>query len=139
MVTDLLWANDAKENKDKLQGIFSAIEQRSEHPLADAIVAYLKSVEVKPAIVSSFNSLTGRGVEAMFHGETYLAGSHKLIEEKGIVIPADLKTPIASYLNQATTVIYSVAQFQCLCVFNENAFFGTLSYTHDNCSWSSKP
>jgi Cu2+-exporting ATPase len=106
VVTDLLWAIHTKDNQNRLQGIFSAMEQQSEHPLADAIVAYLKSADVQPVNVSSFNSLTGRGVEAVFEGETYLAGSHKLIDEKNIAIPDDLKEPITSYLNQAKTVIY---------------------------------
>jgi Cu2+-exporting ATPase len=116
VVTDLVWSIDVIENQDKLQGIFSAMEQQSEHPLADAIVAYLKSADVRPANVSSFNSLTGRGVEAVFEGETYLAGSHKLIEEKGLAIPADLKSPIASYLNQAKTVIYFADCTQVLAI-----------------------
>jgi Cu2+-exporting ATPase len=116
VVTDLVWSTKVKENKDKLLGVFSAIEQQSEHPLADAIVAYLKSADARPANVSSFNSLTGRGVEAVFEGETYLAGSHKLIEEKGIVIPDDLKDPITTYLNQAKTVIYFADQKQVLAI-----------------------
>jgi Cu2+-exporting ATPase len=116
VVTDMVLSTKGKANKNNLQGIFLSIEQQSEHPLADAIVAYLKLADVRPANVSSFNSLTGRGVEAVFEGETYLAGSHKLIEEKGLAIPADLKGPIASYLNQAKTVIYFADQKQVLAV-----------------------
>ncbi|GAC1310148.1 MAG: heavy metal translocating P-type ATPase [Mucilaginibacter sp.] len=116
VVADLMWAARVKDNEDKLQGIFSAIEQQSEHPLAEAIVVYLKSANIKPAIVSSFNSLTGRGVEAMFNGEIYLAGSHKLIEEKHIAIPDELKERIAAYLNQAKTVIYFANQKQVLAI-----------------------
>jgi Cu2+-exporting ATPase len=116
IVTDLVWSTKVKENKDKLQGIFSAIEQQSEHPLADAITAYLKSADIKPVNVSSFNSLTGRGVEAVFEGEIYLAGSHKLIDEKGVTISQDLKEPITSFLNQAKTVIYFADQKQVLAI-----------------------
>jgi Cu2+-exporting ATPase len=116
VVTDLVWATKVEENKDKLQGIFLAMEQQSEHPLADAIVAYLKLANVNPTNVSSFNSLTGRGVEAVFEGEAYLAGSHKLIDEKKMAIPADLKESIASYLNQAKTVIYFADRKQVLAI-----------------------
>jgi Cu2+-exporting ATPase len=116
VVTDLIWAVNAKESRDGLQTIFSTMEQQSEHPLADAIVASLKSAHVKQANLSSFNSLTGRGVEAVFQDATYLAGSHKLIDEKKITIPDDLKEPIASFLNQAKTVIYFADQKQVLAV-----------------------
>ena len=116
VVTDLIWAANAKDNKNKLQSIFFAMEQQSEHPLADAISAYFKLADVKPAKVSSFNSLTGRGVEAVFEEGTYLAGSHKLIDEKNIIIPNDLKDPIASYLNQAKTVIYFADHTQVLAI-----------------------
>ncbi|QEM04929.1 copper-translocating P-type ATPase [Mucilaginibacter rubeus] len=116
VVSDLIWAVNAQDNQDKLQRIFSAMEQQSEHPLAEAIVAYLKSANVKPANVSSFNSLTGRGVEAMFGDEVYLAGSHKLVDEKKITIPVELKDIITSFLNQAKTVIYFADEKQVLAI-----------------------
>ena len=116
VVTDLIWAVNTENDQDKLQSIFSAMEQQSEHPLAEAIVAYLKSANVKPADVSSFNSLTGRGVEAMFGDEVYLAGSHKLVDEKGITIPVDLKETITYFLNQAKTVIYFAGDKQVLAI-----------------------
>lgn len=116
VVTNLVWGIDAKDNQDKLQGVFFAMEQQSAHPLADAIVACLKSNDVKPAKISSFNSLTGKGVEAMFESELYIAGSHKLVDEKTITIPDDLKESVASYLNQAKTVIYFADQKQVLAI-----------------------
>lgn len=106
VVTDLVWSNTGQENQSKLGSIFFAMEQQSEHPLAEAVVVYLKSTDLIPAKVTSFNSLTGRGVEAMFEERYYFAGSHKLIDEKRIAIPDELKEPIASFLNQAKTVIY---------------------------------
>jgi Cu2+-exporting ATPase len=66
--------------------------------------------------VIGFNSLTGRGVEAMFGDEVYLAGSHKLIDEKNIAIPDEIKELIASFLNQAKTVIYFADDKQVLAI-----------------------
>lgn len=116
VVTDLVWSNAVKDNESILKSIFFALEQQSEHPLAEAVVAYLKSTNVIPAKVASFNSLTGRGVEATYEGEQYFAGSHKLIDEKKITVPEDLKERIASFLNQAKTVIYFTDNTQVLAI-----------------------
>jgi len=116
VVTDLVWATNEIESQEKLKTIFLATEQQSEHPLADAMVSYLKEDNVKQANVSSFNSITGRGVKAVFESKVYLAGSRKLIDEENITIPDDLKESITAYLKQAKTVIYFADQKQVLAV-----------------------
>lgn len=116
LVTDLLWAKTLPMNQSRSQALFLAVEQHSEHPLADAIVAYLKSDHKAAVKVTSFNSLTGRGVEAIIEGQVYVAGSPKLIEERSIAIPEELKAPIGTYLNQAKTVIYFADQKQVLAI-----------------------
>ncbi len=116
VVTDLLWANSLPIDQGQLKGLFLALEQQSEHPLAEAIVALLKPGNYASIKVNSFNSLTGRGVEASFDGRLYFAGSHKLIKERNITIPEALKAPISAYLNQAKTVIYFADQTQVLAI-----------------------
>ncbi|WPU96428.1 heavy metal translocating P-type ATPase [Mucilaginibacter sabulilitoris] len=116
IVANLVWASHVKDNQYKLQAVFCAMEQQSEHPLADAIVTYLKSPDIKPAKISSFNSLTGKGVEAVFEGRLYMVGSHKLIDEKNIAIPEDLKELVVAYLNQAKTVIYFADDRQVIAI-----------------------
>ena len=116
VVTDLIWANSLPGDQNQLEGLFLAVEQQSEHPLADAIVAYLKQTNKTMVKLDSFNSLTGRGVEASFNGQVYLAGSHKLVEEKNMAIPEELKASIATSLNRAKTVIYFASQMRVLAV-----------------------
>ena len=116
VVTDLVWSYMGKENKSMLASIFFAMEQQSEHPLAEAVVVYLKSTDLIPAKVTSFNSLTGRGVEATSEDQHYFAVSQKLIDEKNIAIPAELEEPIASFLGQAKTVIYFADDKQVLAI-----------------------
>jgi len=116
VVTDFVWAINEIDSQEKFKAIFGAMEQQSEHPLADAMVSYLKEDNVKQANVSSFNSITGRGVKAVFESKVYLAGSRKLIDEENITIPDDLKESITAYLKQAKTVIYFADQKQVLAV-----------------------
>lgn len=116
VVTQLLWSDAGKSNQSYFESVFLSIEQQSEHPLADAVFTCLKSADAATANITSFNSMTGRGVEAMFEGQAYFAGSHKLIEERNITIPKGLKIAIAAFLGQAKTVIYFANTTQVLAI-----------------------
>jgi Cu2+-exporting ATPase len=105
VVTDLFWSESILD-KNTLQAVFLEMEKQSEHPLADAIVAYLKKENIMPVQVSHFESLTGKGVEVKYNGTLYLAGSHKLVDEKHLFIPQDLQSRIEKLLTEAKTVIY---------------------------------
>ena len=104
-VTDLIWTSSLTETAN-LQNILLQMEKQSEHPLAGAMVDFLQKEKHTPLQVAAFTSLTGRGVTAEFGGKLYQAGSHKLVEENGLVIPADLQNQIQALLAQAKTVIY---------------------------------
>ncbi|MET3981914.1 Cu2+-exporting ATPase [Mucilaginibacter sp. UYP25] len=115
VVTDLFWSESIVD-KDTLQVIFGEMEKQSEHPLADAIVTYLQKGTSIPLRISSFESLTGLGVEAKYEGNLYQAGSHKLVDERKLSIPADLQTRIEGLLAQAKTVIYFGNQKEVLAI-----------------------
>jgi Cu2+-exporting ATPase len=116
VVTDLIWAKNAGPEINQLQAFFLAMERLSEHPLADAVTSYLQSIGTSSVNVESFESLTGRGVEAVHDKNIYYAGSHKLVEEKGIAIPIDLQENINSQLSLARTVIYFADAKQVLAI-----------------------
>jgi len=61
----------------------AALEARSDHPLARAIVAYARerNVEVRPA--EDLQILQGRGATARFNGREYWLGSHRYLVERG--------------------------------------------------------
>jgi Zn2+/Cd2+-exporting ATPase len=60
----------------------AALERRSEHPLAHAILTAADGAELRP--VSAFRSVAGRGAEGEVGGERYLVGSPRLFAERGI-------------------------------------------------------
>src|ERR671917_432410 len=60
----------------------AALERRSEHPLAHAILTAADGFEMSP--VSGFRSVAGRGAEGEVDGKRYLIGSPRLFAERGI-------------------------------------------------------
>lgn len=58
-------------------------EKRSEHPLAEAIVQKAKETAPVPT-PTSFNSITGRGVEATYKGRKILLGNRALMRERKV-------------------------------------------------------
>ena len=81
-VTDVVPLGDNDET-DVIRYAVS-LEQRSEHPIAEAIITYANEAGVTdlPA-PSDFESLTGKGIRATIDGETYYAGKPALFEELG--------------------------------------------------------
>jgi Cd2+/Zn2+-exporting ATPase len=57
------------------------LEQRSEHPIGEAIVAQANEAAVAEREVSDFESLTGKGVRATIDGTPHFAGKPGLFEE----------------------------------------------------------
>jgi Zn2+/Cd2+-exporting ATPase len=62
----------------------AALERRSEHPLAHAILTAANGTELPP--VSGFRSIAGRGAEGQVDGKRYLIGSPRLFAEREIAL-----------------------------------------------------
>ena len=81
-VTDVVPFDDTSEAALLRYG--AGIEQRSEHPIAEAVLARAGEADVGdlPA-PTSFESLAGKGVRGQIDGETYYVGKPALFEELG--------------------------------------------------------
>lgn len=64
--------------------IAAGLEARSEHPVGRAILARAVEHGVAWAECSEFQSIPGRGAEAIVGGQPALVGNHRLIEERGL-------------------------------------------------------
>ncbi|RDI72019.1 heavy metal translocating P-type ATPase [Halopelagius longus] len=80
-VTDVVPVNGTSESE--LLGCAAALEARSEHPIAKAIVARADGESVPNRDVEGFEALTGKGVRAELDGETHYAGKPSLFAELG--------------------------------------------------------
>ena len=65
----------------------AAMEQRSDHPLAQAIVRYAEERGIKPAPAEDFQLIQGKGASALFDGRRFWLGSHRFLEERGQETP----------------------------------------------------
>ena len=74
-------------NEEELLEIATAIELRSEHPLAEAIVRHAEARGIRPAPVEGYQAIKGKGATAMLDGRSVWVGSHRYLEERGQETP----------------------------------------------------
>lgn len=106
------------ENEELLK-IATALEEKSEHPLAEAIMAKAKQENVQAYSASDFTAISGRGIEAVIDGKKYFAGNQRFMEENKLDcknietvmdnLASDGKTPLIFANQQKVLGIIGVA------------------------------
>jgi len=71
------------QQKDELLIILAALENKSEHPIATAIIKAAKNKKLNIPPVDNFISIKGQGVKGTISGQTYQAGNLKLMASLG--------------------------------------------------------
>ena len=82
-VTDFVPADGISETE--LLSYAGALEQKSEHPLAKAILANAGERNMEIPEVTEFQALPGNGLTAVLNGETLTGGSMKFISSRAAV------------------------------------------------------
>jgi len=116
VVTAIKWADSITEDKHTLSAILLSIEQHSEHPLAGAVVNFIRDEGIKSLPVSGFKSFTGTGVQAIYNGKTYYAGSHNILTEYQIVLADEFRQQVSDFQAAASSVIYFAENQKVLAV-----------------------
>ncbi len=80
---------EANYDKDTLLAVAAALEQESQHPIAQGIVAAAKAAGLPVAPVLNFASITGKGITGEVGGKKISVVSPGYLKEKNIEIPAD--------------------------------------------------
>lgn len=90
-------------SREEILSIAAAVESRSEHPIAKAIIAADPHSRV---VATDFQSFPGLGASAVVNGETYRIGNHRWIHDSGFCSP-ELEAKLAQYeaLGKTTTVM----------------------------------
>lgn len=74
-------------SRQELLTLVSGLEKGSEHPIAQAIVAFAEKSGVTPAQVTEVSALPGKGITGKYQGKTALAGSPEWITSQGVTNP----------------------------------------------------
>jgi Cu+-exporting ATPase len=87
-----------------LLALAAALEQGSQHPLAQAILARAKSEALELPPISLFQSTSGKGVSAEIDGAIHYLGSPLFISENGLAPDAELLTRMQAQGKTVVTV-----------------------------------
>jgi Cu2+-exporting ATPase len=119
-VLKVKWQND--HSMDKESNILALLESRSEHPLATAILEYLKwDPEKNESSVSNnkieFQNVPGLGIIGTYEGIKYFSGNKKLVESNGISIDNELIEFEKRLLDEAYTIVYFGNESEVISIF----------------------
>ncbi|MDF9758426.1 Cd2+/Zn2+-exporting ATPase [Peribacillus simplex] len=115
-VTDFTVLSDVLNEQDVL-AIAAALESRSQHPLATAILQKAENhdVDYHSLLVEDFTAITGKGIKGKINQEIYYIGKPHLLEEvAGIVFPNDVLKLISGFQNAGKTVMVLGDQMKLL-------------------------
>jgi len=96
-----------KITEDELLAIAGALECRSEHPFAKAIMERLGDMDhIDP---DAFEVLPGRGVSAVISGKKYYGGNMTLMSSVNITVP-----DLSAYTSKGNTPLYFASEYEYL-------------------------
>ena len=102
-VTDILPAEGVSETE--LLTLAAALERKSEHPLAKAVLACTDEQKLAAPEVSDFTALPGNGLAAKMDGVEIFGGSASFIGTK-VTVPAPLQEKAAALSAQGKTPLF---------------------------------
>lgn len=89
-------------NENEIIRLASALEQKSEHPIATGILQKAKDLSISIPATEDFNAITGKGVEAIVEGKKILVVSPGYLKENNLSIPDDFK------VNDTETIVFVI-------------------------------
>ena len=102
-VTDLLPAEGVSETE--LLTLAAALESRSEHPLAKAVLADAEAKAITPPEVTDFAALPGNGLAAKLDGMDIYAGNAAFIQTR-LTLPAALAQQAEKLASEGKTPLF---------------------------------
>ena len=95
-----------RSNENEIIRLASALEQKSEHPIATGILQKAKDLSITIPSIENFNAITGKGVEATVEGKKILVVSPGYLKENNITVPEGFTA------NDTETVVFVIINNQ---------------------------
>jgi len=92
-------------DKDILK-LAASIDSNSEHPLAEAIVKGAEEKNIGLEKIENFESVTGKGVQALFQGKKIGLGNQRLLKDFNATLDNDKKQQVEEWQHAGQTVMY---------------------------------
>ena len=102
-VTDILPAGEL--SGEELLKLAGALEKKSEHPLAKAVLLAAEERQTELEEVTDFQALPGNGLRALLHGEELCGGNLKFISAR-VEVPESLKKQAEELAEQGKTPLF---------------------------------
>lgn len=119
-VTDWIWMESDQSGsldgftRDEFRSAISSMEIRSEHPLASAVVDFLKKEGIMPTEdLESFGATVGHGVSAYYKGKNIWAGNHRLALER---CGEDYQSKKESFKGEGKSILFMGIENRCVAV-----------------------
>jgi len=104
-VVKLSNSNEQIPNEDALLALAAAVESRSGHPLAQALVHAAQTKGLALSEVGEVESLTGRGLRSNVSGQTVIIGNLKLMAESNVTGSEEGQAQVARLQGEGKTIM----------------------------------
>ena len=118
-VTHIVWENNAETPENK--AVLAHIEGKSEHPLAEAVVSYIRTGGESPSMKEYdgiFENAPGRGVIYRMPEVSYYIGNGKLLAENGVPIDDGHTSKALKLEENGETVIFFASSTGLLAILS---------------------
>ena len=123
-VTDILEISNGKiqktnksqisNSKNNILQIVASIENKSEHPLAEAIVRKAKTENINFLDVQNFEAIAGHGVKGKISNQEILVGTEKLMDKFNVDISQEIKDKKSNLEKEGKTVMIIAQEYKII-------------------------
>jgi Cu+-exporting ATPase len=92
-------------SEETLLSLAAGVERNSQHPVAQALVREAELRNLTPQEVTSFDTISGKGVIARFLGEPVFIGNRSLLKDRSVALSEEVDRAIVGLEEQGKTVM----------------------------------